>query len=37
LGFGGNGITFSVIGMNSILDSLNNKKNIDLDYYRFGR
>ncbi|OXB24867.1 FAD-dependent oxidoreductase [Flavobacterium tructae] len=37
LGFGGNGITFSVIGMNSILDSLNNKKNPDLDYYRFGR
>ncbi|MBO9586269.1 MAG: FAD-binding oxidoreductase [Flavobacterium sp.] len=37
LGFGGNGITFSVIGMNSILDSLNNKKNTDLDYYRFGR
>lgn len=37
LGFGGNGITFSVLGMNSILDSLNNKKNIDLDYYRFGR
>lgn len=37
LGFGGNGITFSVIGMNSILDSINNKKNIDLDYYRFGR
>ncbi|KFF03328.1 NAD(P)/FAD-dependent oxidoreductase [Flavobacterium reichenbachii] len=37
LGFGGNGITFSVIGMNSILDSLENKKNIDLEYYRFGR
>ncbi|OHT43789.1 NAD(P)/FAD-dependent oxidoreductase [Flavobacterium tructae] len=37
LGFGGNGITFSVIGMNSILDSLNNKKNPDLEYYRFGR
>lgn len=37
LGFGGNGITFSVIGMNSILDSLNNKKNPDLDYYKFGR
>ncbi|GIQ60915.1 oxidoreductase [Flavobacterium collinsii] len=37
LGFGGNGITFSVIGMNSILDSINNTKNQDLDYYRFGR
>ncbi|TDW48074.1 glycine/D-amino acid oxidase-like deaminating enzyme [Flavobacterium sp. 270] len=37
LGFGGNGITFSVIGMNSILDSLENKKNTDLEYYRFGR
>lgn len=37
LGFGGNGITFSVLGMNSILDSLNDKKNQDLEYYRFGR
>jgi glycine/D-amino acid oxidase-like deaminating enzyme len=37
LGFGGNGITFSVIGMNSILDSINNKKNQDLEYYKFGR
>lgn len=37
LGFGGNGITFSVMGMNSILDSINNKKNQDLEYYRFGR
>lgn len=37
LGFGGNGITFSVLGMNSILDSLHNKKNTDLEYYRFGR
>lgn len=37
LGFGGNGITFSAIGMNSILDSINNKPNLDLDYYRFGR
>lgn len=37
LGFGGNGITFSVIGMNSILDSINKKKNQDLEYYRFGR
>ena len=37
LGFGGNGITFSVIGMNSIMDSINNKANQDLEYYRFGR
>lgn len=37
LGFGGNGITFSTIGMNSILDSINNTKNEDLEYYRFGR
>jgi glycine/D-amino acid oxidase-like deaminating enzyme len=37
LGFGGNGITFSVLGMNSILDSINDKENQDLEYYRFGR
>lgn len=37
LGFGGNGITFSIVGMNSILDSINNTKNQDLEYYRFGR
>ncbi|MCD9575048.1 NAD(P)/FAD-dependent oxidoreductase [Flavobacterium soyae] len=37
LAFGGNGITFSVIGMNSIVDSIKNKKNQDLEYYRFGR
>jgi len=37
LGFGGNGITFSVIGMNSILASINNKKHMDLEYYKFGR
>jgi glycine/D-amino acid oxidase-like deaminating enzyme len=37
LGFGGNGITFSVLGMNSIMDSINNKKNQDLEYYKFGR
>ena len=37
LGFGGNGITFSIVGMNSILDSINNKKNVDLENYRFGR
>lgn len=37
LGFGGNGITFSIIAMNSIVDSINNKNNKDLEYYRFGR
>jgi glycine/D-amino acid oxidase-like deaminating enzyme len=37
LGFGGNGITFSVIGMNSILASLENIKHPDLEYYKFGR
>jgi glycine/D-amino acid oxidase-like deaminating enzyme len=37
LGFGGNGITFSVLGMNSILASINNKKHQDLEYYKFGR
>lgn len=37
LGFGGNGNTFSVIAMNSIMDSINNKQNRDLEYYRFGR
>ncbi|KRD09097.1 FAD-dependent oxidoreductase [Flavobacterium sp. Root901] len=37
LGFGGNGITFSVMAMNSIVDSIKNKKNQDLEYYRFGR
>ncbi|MEO7978503.1 FAD-dependent oxidoreductase [Flavobacterium sp.] len=37
LGFGGNGITFSVIGLNSILYSLKDKHHIDLEYYKFGR
>ncbi|PAM93678.1 FAD-dependent oxidoreductase [Flavobacterium sp. IR1] len=37
LGFGGNGITFSTMALNSILDSINNKKNKDLEYYKFGR
>jgi glycine/D-amino acid oxidase-like deaminating enzyme len=37
LGFGGNGITFSVIGMNSILDSINDVENKDLEYYKFRR
>ncbi|MCI9844873.1 NAD(P)/FAD-dependent oxidoreductase [Flavobacterium pectinovorum] len=37
LGFGGNGITFSVMAMNSILHSIKNKPHKDLEYYRFGR
>ncbi|MWB92879.1 FAD-dependent oxidoreductase [Flavobacterium sp. GA093] len=37
LGFGGNGITFSVLGMDSIVPSIENKKHTDLEYYRFGR
>ncbi|OOV16147.1 FAD-binding oxidoreductase [Flavobacterium sp. LM4] len=37
LGFGGNGITFSIMAMNSIMDSINKKKHPDLEYYRFGR
>ncbi|WP_456311958.1 NAD(P)/FAD-dependent oxidoreductase [Pseudomonas shirazensis] len=37
LGFGGNGITFSVIGMNSILCSIEDKTHPDLEYYKFGR
>lgn len=37
LGFGGNGITFSVMGMNSILSSIKNEKHPDLEYYKFGR
>lgn len=37
LGFGGNGITFSVMGINSIMDSINNKRDLDLEYYRFDR
>ncbi|MDR7212362.1 FAD-dependent oxidoreductase [Flavobacterium piscis] len=37
LGFGGNGITFSVIGLNSILASIENKQHPDLEYYKFHR
>lgn len=37
LGFGGNGITFSVLGMNSIISSLENIPHPDLEYYKFGR
>ena len=37
LGFGGNGITFSVLGMNSIISSLEGKPHLDLEYYKFDR
>lgn len=37
LGFGGNGITFSILGMNSIISSLENLQHPDLEYYKFGR
>lgn len=37
LGFGGNGITFSVMAMNSIIESLNDSHHPDLKFYRFNR
>ena len=37
LGFGGNGITFSVMGMEIISDALKGKHNKFLEYFRFGR
>lgn len=37
LGFGGNGITFSVIGMDIISDQLKDRKNEIGEYFRFGR
>lgn len=37
LGFGGNGITFSVTGMDILSDALSGKPNKFLEYYRFGR
>lgn len=37
LGFGGNGITFSIQGMKLIPDILNKRDNPLLKYYRFGR
>lgn len=37
LGFGGNGITFSVIGMDIISDLLKNKKNKLAEHFRFKR
>lgn len=37
LGFGGNGITFSIQGMDMIVDFLNGKEHELRTYYRFGR
>lgn len=37
LGFGGNGITFSIQGMQLVTDILNGKENNLLQYYKFGR
>ena len=37
LGFGGNGITFSVMGMQILSDAVAGRKNKFLDYFRFGR
>ena len=37
LGFGGNGITFSVMGMDAIIESLDNAPHPYLEYYKFGR
>lgn len=37
LGFGGNGITFSVIGMDMVADMLQGKKHPLSNYFRFGR
>jgi glycine/D-amino acid oxidase-like deaminating enzyme len=37
LGFGGNGITFSVMGMQIISDALAGRPNRFIEYFRFGR
>lgn len=37
LGFGGNGITFSVMGMEAVINSLNNTPHPFLEYYKFDR
>jgi glycine/D-amino acid oxidase-like deaminating enzyme len=37
LGFGGNGITFSVMGMQAIVPSLRNEPHPFLEYYKFNR
>lgn len=37
LGFGGNGITFSVMGMDAMINSINKTPHSYLEYYKFGR
>lgn len=37
LGFGGNGITFSVMGMDILSDAVAGRKNIFLEYFKFNR
>jgi glycine/D-amino acid oxidase-like deaminating enzyme len=37
LGFGGNGITFSVMGMQMLSDAIGGRQNKFLEYFRFGR
>ncbi|GEQ85881.1 oxidoreductase [Patiriisocius marinistellae] len=37
LGFGGNGITFSIMGMEAIVASIENTPHPFLEYYKFGR
>ncbi len=37
LGFGGNGITFSVIGMDMVAEMLHGKKHVLSKYFKFGR
>ena len=37
LGFGGNGITFSIMAMGIISDAIKGKYNPFLEYFRFGR
>lgn len=37
LGFGGNGITFSVMGMDAIVHSINKTPHPYLEYYKFNR
>ena len=37
LGFGGNGITFSVMGMDAVINSINKTPHPYLEYYKFNR
>ena len=37
LGFGGNGITFSVVGMDMVSENLKNKKHHLSEYFKFRR